>query len=121
MDISGIDNEQFFKEIQDMVVDRLLEGVDTKQYLKEIQDRVVERMYPKFDGKNIALYKAAAIMGKNPIFVKKRIEAGEFDIGIIAKGEGEKDESYISPKKLYELTGYNSNDWDEGKEGDQYG
>lgn len=48
---------------------------------------------------------AAQVLGKSQMYVRHAIEDGKLDIGCCS-GRGKRKSYYISPKKLYELTGY---------------
>lgn len=48
---------------------------------------------------------AARVMGKSPLYVRHAIEDGRTDIGFCS-GKGKRKSYYISPLKLFELTGY---------------
>lgn len=54
---------------------------------------------------NVPVKVAARVMGKSAFYVRHAIEDGRTDIGICS-GSGKRKSYYISPKKLYELTGY---------------
>ena len=80
---------------------------------------------PEFTGRSVPVYIAAKALGRDPCFVRAGIIAGWLPIGVATrKGKLITDINemnsrkgrinyYISPKKLYEETGYL---WD-GKEG----
>lgn len=62
---------------------------------------------PEFNGGNIPVNVVAKIIGKDPQFVRQGMIRKELDIGVAFK----KDDSsvysfYISPFKLWQLTGY---------------
>lgn len=48
---------------------------------------------------------AARVLGKSEMYVRHAIEDNRIDIGCCS-GRGKRKSYYISPKKLYELTGY---------------
>lgn len=48
---------------------------------------------------------AARVLGKSEMYVRHAIEDKRIDIGCCS-GRGKRKSYYISPKKLYELTGY---------------
>lgn len=58
-----------------------------------------------FSGKNISVKRAAEILGKDEAFIRCGIRAGTLPIGVATK-KNERYSYYISPKLLYELTGY---------------
>lgn len=62
---------------------------------------------PEFSGNNIPVKVAARILGKDPQFVRQGIVRKELDIGVAFKKDGSSMYSfYISPFKLWLLTGY---------------
>lgn len=48
---------------------------------------------------------AAKVLGKSELYVRHAIEDNRLDIGCCS-GRGKRKSYYISPKKLFELTGY---------------
>lgn len=54
---------------------------------------------------NVPVRVAARVMGKSTLYVRHAIEDGRIDIGCCS-GRGKRKSYYISPKKLFELTGY---------------
>ena len=54
---------------------------------------------------NVPVSKAAEVLGKSQLFVRQAIQEGRLDIGCCS-GRGKRKSYYNSPKKLYELTGY---------------
>lgn len=54
---------------------------------------------------NVPVKVAARVMGKSELYIRHAIEDGRTDIGICS-GKGKRKSYYISPKKLYEMTGY---------------
>lgn len=67
-----------------------------------------------FSGRNVSVEKAAKIMGKDPYTIRCGLQDGIFPIGHAYKLPGSTQYTYyISPKLLYEYTGYdveNDND-----------
>lgn len=62
---------------------------------------------PVFPAENIPVDIAASIMGKDSMFVREAMKRGIIDIGVCYKKEGSSQfDFYISPLKLYQLTGY---------------
>ena len=61
--------------------------------------------YPEFPPGNVPVSVAQKVFGKSGTWVRKGMEDGWLDIGI-ATGNGSRGNYYISPKKLWELTGY---------------
>ncbi len=61
--------------------------------------------FPKFPKGNVPVKVAAAAFGKSDIWVRERMKEGRLDIGIITEGDS-RSNVYISPKKLWEMTGY---------------
>lgn len=60
---------------------------------------------------NVPVKVAAKVLGKSELYIRHAIEDGKLNIGICS-GRGKRKSYYISPLKLYELTGY---EW-KGKE-----
>ena len=61
----------------------------------------------RFTGRNIPIEMAAKIMGKDQKFLRQAMIAREIPIGIAFKKEGVSQyDYYISPKLLYEYTGF---------------
>lgn len=89
-----INNDKFYNELLERTSDKLANLIYEKS------------KSPKFDGGRIPLARAAEIMNKNPMFVRKGIESGKIPIGCITQGEGKNMDIYISPKLFYEFTGY---------------
>lgn len=63
-------------------------------------EKGVDKMYG-----NVPVKVAASVMGKSEMYVRRAIEDGRIDIGCCS-GRGKRKSYYISPKKLFELTGY---------------
>lgn len=62
---------------------------------------------PIFPAENIPVDIAASIMGKDSVFIREAMKRGIIDIGVCYKKEGSSQfDFYISPLKLYQLTGY---------------
>lgn len=60
-----------------------------------------------FSGANVPISEVARIMRKDKNFVRIGIQEKWLPIGVAYKKEGSSEYSYyISPKKLYEYTGY---------------
>ena len=54
---------------------------------------------------NVPVKVAASVLGKSETYVRQALQDGRTDIGFCS-GKGKRKSYYISPKKLYELTGY---------------
>lgn len=54
---------------------------------------------------NVPVRVAAKVLGKSELYVRHAIEDNRLDIGCCS-GRGTRKSYYISPKKLYDLTGY---------------
>ena len=54
---------------------------------------------------NVPIKVASKVLGKSEMYVRHAIEDNRLDIGCCS-GRGKRKSYYISPKKLYELTGY---------------
>lgn len=61
---------------------------------------------PEFSGRNIPVYIAAKIMGKNQQAVRIALQKGKSGIGWAYQDNAGNWQYYISPKKFYEETGY---------------
>lgn len=61
----------------------------------------------EFSGANVPISETARIMKKDKNFIRIGIQEKWLPIGVAYKKEGSSEYSYyISPKKLYEYTGY---------------
>lgn len=61
---------------------------------------------------NVPIKVAAKVLGKSEMYVRHAIEDNRLNIGCCS-GRGKRKSYYISPQKLYELTGYK---WEGEKE-----
>ena len=62
----------------------------------------------QFSGNNVPISEVAKIMKKDKQFVRIGIQEKWLPIGVAYRKEGSSEYSYyVSPKKLYEYTGYN--------------
>lgn len=61
---------------------------------------------------NVPIKVASRVLGKSQLYIRHAIEDGKLDIGCCS-GRGKRKSYYISPKKLFELTGY---EWNGEKE-----
>ena len=62
---------------------------------------------PEFQAGNVPAIVAAGIMGKDQMFVREAMKRGLIDLGVCYKKEGsDQYDFYISPFKLWQLTGY---------------
>lgn len=62
---------------------------------------------PEFPPGNVPLDLAAKIFQKDRVWIRNRMEEGALPIGICSKSEtGDQRNFYISPKLLWEFTGY---------------
>lgn len=61
--------------------------------------------YPTFPPGNVPVTVAQEVFGKSGTWIREGMKAGWLDIGIVT-GTGSRCNIYISPKKLWELTGY---------------
>lgn len=79
---------------------------------KEIAEHTVrillsKAQYPEFPPGDVPVPEAAKIFGKDATWVRQGIIDGWLPIGIATKPkEGNRTNFYISPKKLWEVTGY---------------
>lgn len=62
---------------------------------------------PEFPAENVPVPIAASILGKDQTFVREAMRRGILDLGVCFKKEGsDQYDVYISPFKLWQLTGY---------------
>lgn len=61
--------------------------------------------YPEFHPGNVPTKVAARVLGKSEIWIRRGMLDGWLDIGIAYESDN-RCNIYISPKKLWELTGY---------------
>lgn len=62
---------------------------------------------PEFPAENIPVTIAASIMGKDQMFIREAMKRGLLDLGLCYKKENsEQYDFYISPFKLWQLSGY---------------
>lgn len=81
---------------------------DAQQIADHVTRILMSRMqYPKFGAGGVPVAVAAEVYGKDQDWVRQGIEDGWLPIGYVTKKEnGKKRNFYISPKKLWEDTGY---------------
>lgn len=64
-------------------------------------------MMPRFSGKNIPVTIVARIIGKDQQFVRQAMMEGLLPIGVAFRKKGSSQyDFYVSPKLLYEYTGF---------------
>lgn len=69
---------------------------------------------PELPACNIPVLHAARIMGKDQMFIREAMKRGLLDLGLCFKKENSNQyDFYISPLKLYLLTGYIYQGYDE--------
>jgi hypothetical protein len=62
---------------------------------------------PEFPAENIPVTIAASIMGKDQMFIREAMKRGILDLGVCyKKDDSSQYDFYVSPRKLWELTGY---------------
>lgn len=62
---------------------------------------------PEFPAENVPVTIAASIMGKDQMFLREAMKRGIIDLGVCYQKEGSNQyDFYISPFKLWQLTGY---------------
>lgn len=62
---------------------------------------------PEFSGENVPVTVAARVMKKDPQFIRQGIILGFLKIGVAFKKDGSSQfDYYISPRKLWEETGF---------------
>ena len=76
----------------------------------EIADDVFRKLqsslqYPKFGIGGVPVKVAAKVFGKGEPFIREGIESGRLPIGTVERGNN-RINVYISPKLLWEYTGY---------------
>lgn len=81
---------------------------DAQTVAEHVYRMLLSRMqYPEFGVGGVPVATAARIFGKEPYWVRQGIKDGWLPIGHETKKEaGTKSSFYISPKKLWEETGY---------------
>lgn len=81
-------------------------------YINELAEKTARRIlsianYPEFPPKGVPVKVAADVYGKSELWVRENMLNGTLKIGYITFSEGSsKKNVYISPKKLWEDTGY---------------
>ena len=71
-----------------------------------MQEKVVYSV-PEFPAENVPVVIAASIMGKDQMFIREAMKRGIIDLGVCYQKEGSNQyDVYISPFKLWQLTGY---------------
>jgi hypothetical protein len=62
---------------------------------------------PEFPAENIPVTLAASILGKDQMFIREAMKRGLIDLGVCFQKEGSSHyDFYISPMKLWLLSGY---------------
>ena len=62
---------------------------------------------PEFPAENVPVIIAASILGKDQMFIREAMKRGLLDLGVCYQKEGSSQyDIYISPFKLWQLTGY---------------
>lgn len=81
---------------------------DSQQIAEHVARLLLSNMqYPKFAKGGVPIPVVAEVYGKDAMWVRQGIEDGWLPIGYANKTEGAKRRNfYISPKKLWEDTGY---------------
>lgn len=81
---------------------------DAQQIADHVYRMLTSRMqYPEFGKGGVPVSVAAEVYGKDPAWVRQGIEDGWLPIGYwTVKTDSKKRNFYISPKKLWEDTGY---------------
>lgn len=69
--------------------------------------KTVYQAVPEFTGRNVPVSVVAKVMGKDKQFVRQGMIHGNLPIGSVFKKEGSNQyDYYISPKLLWEFTGF---------------
>lgn len=82
------------------------ERKDENIVIEKLFRMLVDKMeHPEFPPGGVPVKIAASVYGKAPCFVQEGIRAGWLPIGHMKPGD-QKDNFYVSPKKLWEDTGF---------------
>lgn len=81
---------------------------DAQQIAEHVTRLLLSKtQYPIFGKGGVPISVAAEVYGKDATWIRQGIEDGWLPIGYMTKADGAKKRSfYISPKKLWEDTGY---------------
>lgn len=83
------------------------ELADARAIANEVYNKLLSSMqYPLFGIGSVPIDIVAKVFQKDPTWVREGIEKGWLPIGICTQVGGKRRNFYISPKKLWELTGY---------------
>ena len=68
----------------------------------------MDKVNPDYNGRNVPISDVARIMGKSPMFVRIGLQRGILPFGTVFKTDesNEQYDYYVSPKLLFEYTGY---------------
>ena len=100
------------KGVEAMNQSEEMKAYEEEKQANDIAGRVarilIGAQVPEFGKGSPTINQVADILGKNAEFVREGIDAGWLPIGICKPPErkGGKRDFYISPKKLWEVTGY---------------
>lgn len=83
----------------------VLEQKEENSAVERLVRMLVGLNMPEFAPGGVPVKVAAAVLGKGPAYVQEGIRAGWLPIGCMKPGE-QRDNFYISPKLLWELTGF---------------
>lgn len=73
---------------------------------RKIKEEIYMDSYPEFSKNRITIDEAAALLGKEKVFIREGIKDGRLPIGTAYKKPGSSRYSYyISPKLFWEYTG----------------
>ena len=87
-----------------------LEAMKVSELATDVAERVARILisgmqYPEFGPGSPTVPEVAKIIGKDAYFVREGIEKGWLPIGVCKINDGKRN-FYISPKMLWEVTGY---------------
>jgi hypothetical protein len=76
-------------------------------YLEVFSMNEIIYSVPEFPAENVPVTLAASILGKDQMFIREAMKRGIIDLGVCYQKEGSSQyDIYISPFKLWQLSGY---------------
>ena len=85
---------------------KVMEEAMTTNIAERVARLLVGAQVPDFGKGSPTVKEVSKILGKDITFVREGIEKGWLPIGICKVSENGRREFYVSPKKLWEVTGY---------------
>ena len=80
---------------------------DENQMADRIARKLLSGIYPQFPAENVPVKVAAKVFGRSEVWVRNGIRTGLLPIGVVTTAGQQLNSSvYISPKLLWEFTGY---------------